>query len=345
MCSTRGARALPRADCSIQKSPDHRLLPTPRRLSQVAASFFGSWCLGIHLGPLLACSTYNHSSIAEEWFLVTSNFKLERGSSFALLALLKISIDLFGCQCAGGDERARTADPLLAKQVLSQLSYIPWGTVYEPCLWRRLAGASLRVRRTRLRGRLSDLERPEEWERQDLEPRVLFVLFLHSNELFDTDSHRELSRLPSSFDDALARSGRLLFATCLIAHCCAENASLIFANLMTLVTASSDLTSLQTPSRLNRSREGPLYQRVDKEKLLKGGDPATPSGTATLLRLHPPHRALLRRLRPYGLGQRLGEHLRLWDMTGGERACPEPYSPRSKDLLLVKPRLHAGELR
>ena len=27
----------------------------------------------------------------------------------------------------GGDERARTADPLLAKQVLSQLSYIPGG--------------------------------------------------------------------------------------------------------------------------------------------------------------------------------------------------------------------------
>jgi hypothetical protein len=42
--------------------------------------------------------------------------------------ILEISIDLFGCQCAGGDERIRTADPLLAKQVLSQLSYIPWGT-------------------------------------------------------------------------------------------------------------------------------------------------------------------------------------------------------------------------
>src|SRR6266566_4414975 len=66
MYSTWRARALPRAGCPIQKSPDHRLLPTPRRLSQVAASFFGSWCLGIHLGPLLACSTYNHSSIAEE---------------------------------------------------------------------------------------------------------------------------------------------------------------------------------------------------------------------------------------------------------------------------------------
>jgi hypothetical protein len=39
MCSTRGARALPRAGCPIQKSPDHRLLPTPRRLSQVAARY------------------------------------------------------------------------------------------------------------------------------------------------------------------------------------------------------------------------------------------------------------------------------------------------------------------
>jgi hypothetical protein len=42
-----------------------------------------------------------------------------------LYGILEISIDLFGCQCAGGDERTRTADPLLAKQVLSQLSYIP----------------------------------------------------------------------------------------------------------------------------------------------------------------------------------------------------------------------------
>src|SRR6266849_8779978 len=66
MCSASGAQTLLRAGYPIQKSPDHRLLPTPRRLSQVAASFFGSWCLGIHLGPLLACSTYNHSSIAEE---------------------------------------------------------------------------------------------------------------------------------------------------------------------------------------------------------------------------------------------------------------------------------------
>src|SRR5947209_12232970 len=129
MYSTWRARALPRAGCPIQKSPDHRLLPTPRRLSQVAASFFGSWCLGIHLGPLLACSTYNHSSIAEELFSVTSNHIQEEDPEIEIaFGILEISIDLFGCQCAGGDERIRLVDPLLAKQVLSQLSYIPWGT-------------------------------------------------------------------------------------------------------------------------------------------------------------------------------------------------------------------------
>src|SRR5437870_1861006 len=130
MCSTRGARALPRAGCPIQKPPDQRSLPTPRRLSQVAASFFGSWCLGIHLGPLLACSTYNHSSVAEEMIFRHVKTKRKR-IQILLYGILEISIDLFGCQCAGGDERIRTADPLLAKQVLSQLSYIPWGALFR----------------------------------------------------------------------------------------------------------------------------------------------------------------------------------------------------------------------
>src|SRR5216683_7906284 len=60
--------------------------------------------------------------------MITSHDKKERGSRIFAFGILEISIDLFGCQCAGGDERIRTADPLLAKQVLSQLSYIPWGT-------------------------------------------------------------------------------------------------------------------------------------------------------------------------------------------------------------------------
>src|SRR3989440_5232033 len=75
-----------------------------------------------------------------------------------LYGILEISIDLFGCQCAGGDERIRTADPLLAKQVLSQLSYIPWDTAPD----RVISGANLIAPPSacgaQLRGRLSDLE-------------------------------------------------------------------------------------------------------------------------------------------------------------------------------------------
>src|SRR5437660_3013430 len=157
MCSTRGARALPRAGCPIQKSPDHRLLPTPRCLSQVAASFFGSWCLGIHLGPLLACSTYNHSSVAEERLQVTKRKQKRKTIQILLYGILEISIDLFGCQCAGGDERIRTADPLLAKQVLSQLSYIPWGTVFRAIATSKPMSPSARGSHW-TRGRFSDLE-------------------------------------------------------------------------------------------------------------------------------------------------------------------------------------------
>ena len=38
----------------------------------------------------------------------------------------------FGRSIYGGDERDRTADPLLAKQVLSQLSYIPSLNTSQP---------------------------------------------------------------------------------------------------------------------------------------------------------------------------------------------------------------------
>ena len=195
MCSARSTRALPRVGYPIQKSPDHRLLPTPRRLSQVAASFFGSWYLGIHLGPLLACSTYNHSSITEEitgHVTTYSNIKIRKRIQLIAYGILEISIDLFGCQCAGGDERIRTADPLLAKQVLSQLSYIPWGTAPNRAISGALC-ASLRMRSSRLRGRLSDLESLKSGK-DKTKPWVR--LLVHSNERNATDFHRELSRLP-----------------------------------------------------------------------------------------------------------------------------------------------------
>ena len=50
----------------------------------------------------------------------------------AHLGDIEISFDLFGCQGAGGDDRIRTGDPLLAKQVLSLLSYIPWPGWHSP---------------------------------------------------------------------------------------------------------------------------------------------------------------------------------------------------------------------
>ena len=77
----------------------------------------------------------------------------------------------------GGDERTRTADPLLAKQVLSQLSYIPDARYTNRAYSGAFRRLPPRAEHIRLRGRSTDLERPEEWERQDLEPRVLFVCF------------------------------------------------------------------------------------------------------------------------------------------------------------------------
>ena len=67
----------------------------------------------------------------------------------------------------GGDERARTADPLLAKQVLSQLSYIP-GMRFELDRNQPLATHARCVsHRVRPEPRVvKQALKPEEWERQ-----------------------------------------------------------------------------------------------------------------------------------------------------------------------------------
>src|SRR5438876_11416800 len=98
--------------------------------------------------------------------MITSHDKKERGSRIFAYGILEISIDLFGCQCAGGDERIRTADPLLAKQVLSQLSYIPWAAD-APRYSDTETDVSLR---TRIALDPREVFRPctsEEWERQN----------------------------------------------------------------------------------------------------------------------------------------------------------------------------------
>jgi hypothetical protein len=65
--------------CSRQRSPDitpvsfevslfgdpriEARLPAPRGLSQVTTSFIGSWCLGIHRLPLVACCYYKDARV------------------------------------------------------------------------------------------------------------------------------------------------------------------------------------------------------------------------------------------------------------------------------------------
>ena len=46
--------ALPHVDCSIRTSTDQSLLATPRSFSQLATSFIGSQCQGIHLKLFVA---------------------------------------------------------------------------------------------------------------------------------------------------------------------------------------------------------------------------------------------------------------------------------------------------
>ena len=63
---------------------------------------------------------------------------------------------------------------------------------------------------------------------------------------------------------------------------------------------------------------------------LKGGDPAAPSDTATLLRLHPSHRSYLRRLPPCGWLTDFGYSQLPW-RDGRCVQDPGTHSPRHSD--------------
>ena len=67
---------------------------------------------------------------------------------------------------------------------------------------------------------------------------------------------------------------------------------------------------------------------------LKGGDPAAPSDTATLLRLHPSHRIHLRQLPPLGWVTDFG-HIQLPWCDGRCVQDPGTYSPRHSDPRLL----------
>ena len=66
MCSGRGRRTLLTVAFEVSLFGDPRIearLPAPRGLSQVTTSFIGSWCLGIHRLPLVACYHYKDARV------------------------------------------------------------------------------------------------------------------------------------------------------------------------------------------------------------------------------------------------------------------------------------------
>lgn len=65
MCSGRGRRTCLRCfEVSLFGDPRiEACLPAPRGLSQVTTSFIGSWCLGIHRLPLVACYYYKDARV------------------------------------------------------------------------------------------------------------------------------------------------------------------------------------------------------------------------------------------------------------------------------------------
>ena len=96
--------------CPIRRPPGQRLFAPLRSLSQLATSFIACLCQGIHRVPLVASS---HNLLQKSDSI---SFALHRCQRTARLPRMLYD---------GGDGRARTGDPRLAKPVLSQLSYTP----------------------------------------------------------------------------------------------------------------------------------------------------------------------------------------------------------------------------
>ena len=147
----------------IQISPDRWIFAPPRSFSQLITSFIGSQCQGIHPAllfawPLLICSVISGGLLVSSLFsqlllhrfrdasdvwqlfiLINScflkylrigfNVKFSRYMRVLQARMLCI-LQMFDCRTAGcfqpsGDGEIRTLDPLLARQLLSQLSYAP----------------------------------------------------------------------------------------------------------------------------------------------------------------------------------------------------------------------------
>ena len=138
----------------IRTSAALRLFAAPRSFSQLITSFFGSWCQGIlhvlffawpfslalfnnDLSFSLAILNYVSKLFRFCCFSVTllhilyARVLSEKTWFFLTLLFIQFS-NIFVTlshrthqMCSGGGKEIRTPDPLLARQVLSQLSYTP----------------------------------------------------------------------------------------------------------------------------------------------------------------------------------------------------------------------------
>ena len=117
----------------IRISADQCLFTTPRSFSQCITSFFASDCQGIHQMPLyrlillrinnLPDYLYFSVKSTRSYFLIKKvyyTFSIRSYSNSSLLFTM-----CYNYPPSGGGKEVRTPDPLLAKQVLSQLSYTP----------------------------------------------------------------------------------------------------------------------------------------------------------------------------------------------------------------------------
>ena len=127
----------------IQRSADHRIFAPTRGLSQLITSFIGSQCQGIH-PTLFLFNRFMPASVrtcGRPCSLHSNEFMFACLSACAFLwiqTLVRIHLGcldiLISLECfvlyavfkvRSGDGEIRTLDPLLARQVLSQLSYTP----------------------------------------------------------------------------------------------------------------------------------------------------------------------------------------------------------------------------
>ena len=113
--------------CPIQRSTDHRIFSSSPRLIAAYHVFHRLQRQGIRPLLLLTCFSRKKPliipcSIVKELTAFRGSSRAE--SRFEIFSLLKPSLKIQPCMSGGGGQN-RTDDPLLAKQMLSQLSYAP----------------------------------------------------------------------------------------------------------------------------------------------------------------------------------------------------------------------------